>query len=491
MSKSERNRIVTIIGLIAATALISVALIMRNRLQPVNSENDEARPILRDGSAIDSPAKLLSVGDLLADFDYMMGTMEDTFPYFGVVKRKLGIDIRALAKETRQKIADYPESYAATADQFGMQIDELPILDRQIFWSILNYDFFSRFAFFAHALVYNHFFYERDRPAYTSRHSAFSTSSNFHAFSNPVSKDFYDEQRSLYSTFQKAPNLKGKLLFRGRSFITEALSAEPTIEIIEAERIAYLKIPNFAGFSYSTLMTLRDFYMQISSYDDLIIDIRDNAGGAIDLWRIYVMRPLWNSEQHAPDMPLFSFYKGSSLARNLGNENIAAESKFSRYFPEAAELLPAGQLLLQEPLPLLNDEDSRDLAYGVKLGTSIERIEWRHVRGIGGVNIGEHPFDGKIWLLINGRNYSAASLFARHAKEMNFATLVGEPTGGAYASAIFNIALPNTGIILRWDIDYLTDSQGEALNEFPTTPHHSVEPGVDALAFLLDMIRRR
>lgn len=491
MSKSERNRIVTIIGLIAATTLISVTLIMHNRLRPVDSEDDKTGPVLNNELAIDSPVKVLSIDDLLADFDYMIETMEETFPYFRVAKRKLGIDIRALARETRQKIASYPESYAATADQIGIKSQELPTLDRHIFWSIINYDFFSRFDFFAHSMVYNYVLYERDRPAYTNQHSVFSTSSNLHAFSNPVSKDFYDEQRSLYSAFLEAPSSKGKLLFQGRSFITEALSAEPTIEIIETERIAYLKIPIFAGFSYSTLMMLRDFYAQIGSYEDLIIDIRDNTGGAIDLWRIYVMKPLWNSEKHAPDMPLFSFYKGSPLARKLGNENIIAESKFSRYFPETAELLPAERLLLQNPLPLLNDEDSRELAYGVKLGTGIERIEWRHVRGIGGLHIGEHPFNGKIWLLINGRNYSAASLFARHAKEMNFATLVGEPTGGAYASANFHIALPNAGIVLRWDIDYLADSQGKALNEFPTTPHYSVEPGEDALAFLLDMIRRR
>ena len=103
--------------------------------------------------------------------------------------------------------------------------------------------------------------------------------------------------------------------------------------------------------------------------------------------------------------------------------------------------------------------------------------------------IPDTSFDGKVWLLTNGNNYSGGALFARHAKEMGFATLVGEQTGGAYTtSAGMFFALPNTGIILRWDIDYLTDSEGRALNEFPTTPHHLNRPGMDALETVLKLI---
>ena len=50
----------------------------------------------------------LIIEDFLSDFDYLMQAMEDVFPYFGVAERRLGVDIRALGRETRAIIENYP-----------------------------------------------------------------------------------------------------------------------------------------------------------------------------------------------------------------------------------------------------------------------------------------------------------------------------------------------------------------------------------------------
>ena len=52
----------------------------------------------------------------------------------------------------------------------------------------------------------------------------------------------------------------------------------------------------------------------------------------------------------------------------------------------------------------------------------------------------------------------------------------------------FFSALPNTGLIVSWDIDYVTDQYGRALNEFPTKPQYFNREGMDALETVLQMI---
>lgn len=46
----------------------------------------------------------------LYDFDHMVQLMEDSFPFFGVAERRMGVDIHALAAETRRIIEGYPNT---------------------------------------------------------------------------------------------------------------------------------------------------------------------------------------------------------------------------------------------------------------------------------------------------------------------------------------------------------------------------------------------
>ncbi|MBM7613802.1 S41 family peptidase [Alkaliphilus hydrothermalis] len=431
----------------------------------------------------------LTIEDFLSDFDYLMQTMEDTYPYFGVVERRLGVDIRALGRETRAMIENYPYSLEGRAKELGISLKDMPELDEHVFWSIIRHELFSDFIGFGHAIPFDYARYNYIKPSYTKSTSPFNTVNNYEVFTNPVALSFYQEQEALFKNLADNKSDLFQFIFRQEPPTGGSRSRRPMVEteIIEEDRIAYLKLAVFAP-NLTSILELKEFYDNIQGYEHLIIDIRDNGGGSSDFWRMYMMKALWPEDKNMPDMPLYAFYRDSELGKYFGEDNIQTTSKFSTYKPETDELLTVNEMMDLHDLPHINVEDLEDLAYGVRFSTSIENIEEQHIRQFGFKEISQ-PFNGKIWLLTNGSNFSAAALFARHAKEMDFATLVGGETGGAYtAGAGAHFALPNTGIILRWDTDYLTDSEGRSLNEFTTTPHHYNRPDMDALETALQLI---
>ncbi|QUH26136.1 S41 family peptidase [Serpentinicella alkaliphila] len=437
--------------------------------------------------------KQLTIEDFLYDFDYMMQSMEETFPYFGVAERRLGVDIRALGNETRAMIENYPYSLQGLASELDISLEDMPDLDEHIFWSIIQHEFFSYLEGFVHSFALDFRGYNLFQPVLSSSLSPYYTHNNHYAFTNSASQMFYQEQEVIFNTLAEEQVALFQFVFRREPSVAEQSHGFThnivNTEIIEEDRIAYLNMSSFMNFSHNTISdTLRRFYRDIQKFEHLIIDIRDNGGGSTDFWRMYIMKPLWAGRSKMPDMPLYAFYRGSKLGKSLAEENLKIEAQYSRYLAETDDLLTVSEIIKANNLPHINEDDLEDLAYGVKFNTSISNIEWRHMRQLGYQDISDYPFDGEIWLLTNENNYSAAALFARHAKEMGFATLVGEQIGGAYATYVANFTLPNTGIIVRWDIDYLTDSYGRALNEFPTTPHHFNRHGIDALETVLQLI---
>ncbi|MSU02556.1 S41 family peptidase [Tissierella pigra] len=440
-------------------------------------------------TACENSDEKLTTEDLLNDFDYMMQTMEDTFPYFGVVERKLGVDIRALGMETRTIIENYPYSLETTANKLGISLEDMPDLDEHIFWSIIYHEFFSHFMRFAHTFVLDFSRYNMYQPAFSNRFSFLYTPNNYNVFTNHVSQKFYQEQEDFYNTIFEDQEALFQFVFRDVLPVTVPSHNIVETEIIEEDRVAYLKISSFSNFDPSAVSTtLKTFYRDINEYEHLIIDIRDNYGGSTDFWRMIIMKPLLAYRENMPDMPLYAFFRGSKLGKSLAKDYLEIESQYSRYMPETDDLLSVNEIMESNNLPYISEDDLQDLDYGVKFNAGIGNIELQHLRQLGFPNISGQPFKGKVWLLTNENNYSASALFAHHAKEMGFATLVGEQVGGAYAINGAHFTLPNTGIILRWDIDYLTDNYGNALNEFPTTPHHFNNLGMDALETVLQLI---
>ena len=428
--------------------------------------------------------------DLLSDFDYMMQLMEDSFPYFGVAYRRLGVDIRALADETRSIIENYPYSMQELADSIGIAIEDMPELDEQVFWAILSHEFFDEFVSFAHAGVLAAPTFRFLRPIFGT-----STSSqlNRDAFQNPVAASFYERQDAFVITIFETEDWDMLYFILRRpppDIIYEELAPTLVTEIIEDGRIAYMSVSTFNVNLSAYWRPLVEFYGRIQNYDHLIIDIRNNTGGSVDFWRMLIMYPLWADRDYMPNMPLYSFYVDSELGRLLGEAHHEEESDgFSRFVPENDYMLTIDEIMATSHLPYINEDDLRRLAYGNRLNTSIANIEGRHFRGANMTPLSHYPFQGQIWLLTCSLNASSAALFSRHAKYMGFATLVGEQVFGAYTSVFRSFfTLPNTGIMVTWDIDYLVDQYGRSLEEFPTIPHYFNREGMDSLETVLSMI---
>ena len=437
------------------------------------------------------PAAPLTLADFLYDFDYMMQAMEDSFPYFGMVERKLGVNIRELGHKTRAIIENYPYSRQVFAYELGIALDDMPQMDRHVFYSIILDEFFMPLRSFAHVSTLPFF---RFHPSATPGSTAFEQNAR-RIFSNPNVAEFYQEQESLFMNLAEYQPHLFHFYFPNMYLLTDSTARfqpPPTTKgRIEDGRIAYINMPSFLMFNFRNyIWEFTSFYREIQNYDHLIIDIRENTGGNLEFARLMVMYPLIRDRDNMPDLPLYSFFKDSELGRFWGEAYIELEIENLRSMPETEYLLAMDDILSTSSLPYMNPDDLQHLGYGVRFNAGLGAITTDHVfRAVGRREMPHTPFYGQIWLLTSERNASASALFARQAKYTGFATLVGEQTYGLYTMAPVAFRfLPNTGIIVSWDHDYLTDQYGRPLNEFPTTPHYFNREGMDALETVLQMI---
>ena len=455
-----------------------------------------------------------TIEDALYDFDYLIQLMQDTFPYFDVAKRRAGvfpltemewirvtsnsrensIDILELAKEARTIIENYPYSLKSLAADLGIAFEDMPVFDEHVFWSIVTHEFFGHFWGFGHSSSLNHFRFNWMRATYSniSRFSYPLASINTYVSRRSEVFNFYSEQEALFHTLSEEDPTLFQFIFRMEP--PQSVPYHPPVvsaEIIEEDRIAYLRITTFLQHPTLFRYELLTFYREIQNYDHLIIDIRGNGGGNLNFPRMLIMYPLWVDRDNMPDMPLFSLHVNSERGHALAGYHFTEteRGRTSQFVPQSDEVLTIKKILEIYQLPYLHQDCLQNLSHGMRLNTSLNNITrpFRDREALGSVS--PIPFEGQIWLLVDDENFSSSAMFARQAKHMGFATLVGEQIGGMYTSTVLSFfSLPNSGIVLQWDIDYLVDEYGRALNEFPTKPHHFNRPGMDALETTLALI---
>ncbi|MCL2249494.1 MAG: S41 family peptidase [Oscillospiraceae bacterium] len=156
------------------------------------------------------------------------------------------------------------------------------------------------------------------------------------------------------------------------------------------------------------------------------------------------------------------------------------ESNDGAIEPEVLEIPPdsfENEILADFDLPDIRHDDIDRMHYGAPAGrvVSIEPIQsWGN-------------FEGKVWMLVNHQNGSAAQAAAWYASETGHITLVGDRTGGVLGGPRTMALMPNTGIAFYFDIFYVTDRHGRPL-EAGTIPHYFNHPGMDALETVLALI---
>ncbi|MCL1998890.1 MAG: S41 family peptidase [Turicibacter sp.] len=255
--------------------------------------------------------------------------------------------------------------------------------------------------------------------------------------------------------------------------------------VIEEGRIALIMTPP-EFFNNSTappriMREMQDFIREVQGYEHIIIDLRHIGGGWLTNFIYAFISP--NISE-----PL-SFYEFAFITDGERAQRIHSDWHFIRprnidlFFLRnvATPLVSADLFVEQHNLVNMNADDFGNLVYGFLLETFV------------------HPTPGSlrlplladnIWLLIGPRNFSAAEISGRIAREAGF-TLVGEQTGNRNSEGRVHFTLPRTGNVVAMDTFYVTDSTGRNIEEFPLEPHYFNRDGMDALETVLAIIAER
>ena len=396
----------------------------------------------------------------LEDFDYMITVLEENFPTLGVVYRRNGVDLLALASEVRADLASRRR------------------LDFETFWTVLRDDFLRYARPVGHLHLIDN---------YMRLSLGWSNRADSHI--RPILSSSPSDPAYLLIS-RPAPPPSGPNLISN---------------IIDDGRIAYLRISRMRWLPGTArdfeISYLNDFYASIGGFEHLIIDIRGNPGGLLYFFNYWIVGPLVQGPTPF-SAEFYHFYYGGKHNNNFFSaiqinappwmseaDKIAqnrAVQRFGRHFD--LFLHSVAEINDEAMVRLFGDEmihSQYSHIFDEIMNMDYYFIEARYVWG----RLPRSPFDGRVWLLTDEMSRSAAQVAAAFSKEAGFATLVGEPTGGMavtpWSSNFF--ALPNSGIIIRYDPTLVTDTRGRPL-EYGTEPHFFNRPGLDALQTVLELI---
>ena len=373
--------------------------------------------------------------EFIADFDYMLYVLEENYPFFGAIYRRLGVDMRAQAAQLRETLAD--ENY---------------YLDMETFIYLLRRDFIEPAAFIGHLnLVSPAGFHARLNLLTDINHTYHP---NWPALNHPASLEFYGEA-ALGETLLMPHH---QLLGYDENLI---------LEILEPGRIAYFRMVTMRASGQISfdpdIERMSAIYEEIRGFEHLIIDIRGNPGGQM-LFDFLVLAPHLDE---VLSVPMYGFYMGG--AHNLRFLDGWIHNPQNRRNPDLN-------------LPYFDPADLQLIDY-------VYADPWTVDPNRRGIPLPYPRFDGKIWLLIDGGGFSMAERAAFMSKQTGFITLVGEQSGGVVGGTEATwIAMPNSGVLFSYDAIRITDQYGRCLNEVPTQPHYFNRPGMDALETVLAII---
>jgi hypothetical protein len=215
------------------------------------------------------------------------------------------------------------------------------------------------------------------------------------------------------------------------------------------------------------------FYENITNASYLIIDLRGNRGGLPSHFYRFVASPLLN---HSVRLPALVHYLGGVYT----DESIR---NFSQTLGGFEHILYRRVVDCKKSLLYLDRGIDFYRSYESALFISANA---RH---------NEAVFDGCIFILTDNRTASGAEAAVAIFKYNNVATVVGETTLGIMGTGFDPlraiISLPNTGILILFDIAYFTDPYGRPLQGYGIQPHYFNRPGMDALETVLAMIGER
>lgn len=271
---------------------------------------------------------------------------------------------------------------------------------------------------------------------------------------NAVSQKTYGLLDQSHEGFRSMIGLKKE--YQNQNISADTPISSPLItEFYEDHKVAYIKIDSFNIENYQTDKNfLSEFYKSISSTHHLIIDLRENNGGSDLYWKDLIVKPNINDPVSSER---YYFFNLSELNQNYISAN---------------EIYP--KPISTAPEPYLSYYRSLFSHY------TVDRISFQTA---------ENPYQGKIWILVNDKVYSASENFVMFCKNTGFATLIGTTTGGDGGIADpMLVSLPNSGLIVRFSAFYGTNADGSGNEATGTSPDIAILENEDALEKLLELI---
>ncbi|WP_312941631.1 S41 family peptidase [Oscillibacter sp.] len=238
-------------------------------------------------------------------------------------------------------------------------------------------------------------------------------------------------------------------------------NANLTTNILEEGKTAYIRVDSFDdSYIDADLPKIQTFLEEVKNYDNLIIDIQNNGGGNTDYWEKAFVRP---NLAEPVNSRLIRLMKDTQLARQF-------------YMLQYQDSTLSMEAVKDDPeLKELSSEDMADLSLARELSEPVEP------------DTGEKMFHGKIWVLVGSAVYSSAEAFAVFCKDTGFATLVGQTTGGSDSGGPILFELPNSHLLVQFDVEYCLNADGSCNQETGTVPDIEAE---DALHKVLSLIER-
>ena len=394
--------------------------------------------------------------ELLADLDYLAGLVEEKLAVTGPINRRTDSSVDEAINEIRQILIETD----FTADG-QIDIDELD----------------EAAAIFMHELL--HFIpWQLQGLGHLAPTSEESYLDHFARVIRHIMSD--EEETSEMATYAYCQYTHPAVMeFFGIDSID--LDAEGqgsfeegniTTEILVPDEVAYLAIASFMNNIEMDRDALFAFYEEIQDFDHLIIDLRGNFGG-------YFVNFTGNVMGALIDEPIAISYH--EFFRDTPDVWTGVDMYINAYYlssdfegtPE-----PVSAFFERHSMPYFNEHDLDYVDYVLYWDYYVQPIE------------DGFPFDGKIWLLVDEMSASASELAAIFSASSGFATVVGRPTMGIMGAITITPILPNTGIIFRIDVGYLTDPYGRSLEEFGVSLDYEVPANTDILDYTLDLIDR-
>jgi hypothetical protein len=265
--------------------------------------------------------------------------------------------------------------------------------------------------------------------------------------------------------------------------------AYATTAILEKDRIAYIDIRDFIGAqTFAGRLGgqfVLDFYHEIQGYEHLIIDLRRNSSGFADFFHEFILGPNITEVAYTD-----GFYLSVHSGRYAHDLTLPFLTSIHTGFFSFQDIVvdrrrglrPITEILEEYDLPQLNPQHTTRIQYGFPVQYSMDPIP---------LNRTQPEFDGKVWILTGPTTGSGGHIASWLAKDSGFATLVGQNTGGSFGGHFLRSktfpALPNSKILITFDVYYITDRYGYGL-EAGVTPHYRSRPGMGALETTLALI---